>query len=424
MNKRFVRAALMACLLGSAAAVAITAPAFAMGGTPTSTPPAKPGSGAKVSVPVGKLLKPAQDAMTANDYAGALVLIKQAQALPDQTPYDTYKINEFLGNAYIKLNDHVNADVAFEAMANSPAIDQEPPENKANTIRIAALLATEQKHYADGIKFSKAFIALGGPPDALILASLSQAYYYSGDYANAETTAAQIVAATPAGEAPNRGGLEVLFGAQLKAKKQDEALKTLEEIVTFYDDPDEWGQLIGVSLGIKGIKDFEALHIYRLFPVTKAKTGPDDYKVASALALSIGYPVEAEALLQAGGMPVGADVRGRAAADRKTIDSFIGIAQKSPTGELDLKAAETLYGYGRYADSEAAARRALQKGGAKTNANEANLVLGEALVMQGKTADAVAAFNAISSPTAATARAQHLWLLYANRKYAAAAPAH
>ncbi len=412
MNKRIVRAALMACLLGTAAAFAVTAPL---------TPAIAKSSGPSVSAAVGKLLKPAQDAMTANDYAGALVLIKQAQALPDQTDYDTFKINEFLGNAYIKLNDHPNAEIAFVAMANSPLNDQEPPENKANNIRIAALLATEQKHYPDGIKFSKAFLALGGKPDPLVLASLSQAYYYSNDFANAEATASQIVAATPAGEAPNRGGLEVLFGAQLKANKQDAALKTLEQIVTYYNDADEWGQLIDFSLGVKGIKDFEALHIYRLRPVVKATAHSEDYKVMSSLALSIGYPVEAEAALQAGGLPVPADVRGRAAADRKTIDSFVGIAQKSPTGELDLKAAETLYGYGRYADAEAAARRALQKGGPKTNANEANMVLGQALMLQGKAADAVAAFNAVSNPSPGTAKAQHLWLLYAGNKYAMSA---
>jgi len=195
-------------------------------------------------------------------------------------------------------------------------------------------------------------------------------------------------------------------------------------IVSYYDDADEWGQLIDFSLGTKGIKDFEALHIYRLLAVAKAKAGPDDFKVASALALSIGYPVEAEAILQNAGMPVGADVRGRAASDRKTIDSFAGIAAKSPTGELDQKLAETFYGYGRYAEAEAAARRALQKGGAKTNANEANMVLGQSLLLEGKTADAVAAFNAVSNPSPGTAKAQHLWLLYANRKYGAAAPAH
>ena len=94
------------------------------------------------------------------DFAGALVLIKQAQALPDQTPFDTYKINEFLGNAAIKLNDHVTAEAAFSTMADSPALADVTPEEKANALRIAALLATEQKHYANGIKYATAFAAL------------------------------------------------------------------------------------------------------------------------------------------------------------------------------------------------------------------------------------------------------------------------
>lgn len=426
MTKRFVRAALTACLLSSATALcmtAATAPAFAAAAKPT---------GPSVSAPVGKLLQPAQKAMEANDYATALTNIKAAQALPDQTPFDTYKINEFLGNVYIKQNDHVNAEVAFSAMADSPSLGDVPPEEKANTLRIAALLATEQKHYANGVKYAKAFLALGGAPDPLVLTSLSEAYYYSNDYANAETIASQIVAATPPGQAPNRGGLEVLFGSQLKAKKQDEAVKTLEQIVTYYDDPDEWGQLIDVSLGVKGIKDFEALHMYRLRAVVKATPHEEDFTVAAALALSVGYPVEADAFLQAG-LSAGvvansgknaqqiSEARGRAATDRKTLDSFAGIAAKSPSGELDLKLAETYYGYGRYADAVTAARRALQKGGAKSNPNEANMVLGEALLRQGDMAGATAAFNAVSAPTPGMAKVQHLWLLYAGNKYALAA---
>src|ERR1700712_115956 len=95
MNTRIVRAALVACLLGTAAAVAVTAPlssAYAASETP-------------VTAPVGKLLDPASKLIkNNNDYAGALVLVKQAQALPDLPPWDTYKINEFLGNIYIHMN--------------------------------------------------------------------------------------------------------------------------------------------------------------------------------------------------------------------------------------------------------------------------------------------------------------------------------
>jgi hypothetical protein len=425
MNKNLVRAALAVCLLGSAAAIS---PAFSMGGTPTSTPPAKAAPGAKVSAPVGKLLQPAQAAMQANDFAGALVLIKQAQALPDQTPFDTYTINNFLANASIGLKDYDTADTAYEAMADSPAL---PDADKQTTLHNATLLAAQAKHYDKTIKYGTAYIALGGPPDATIISTLAQAYYFTNDFANAEAMAQKGIDATPAGEAPNRGALEILMGAQIKAKHQDQAAETLEKIVTYYDDADEWSQVIDFSLGVHGIKDVDAVHIYRLRMASKASGSPEDYTIAASLALSVGYPVEAEAIMQAGlaagkvnqGTKPFAEASQRAAADRKTIAGFDGIAKKAATGELDLKLAETYIGYARYADAAEAARRALQKGGPKTDANEANMVLGEALLMQGMTADAVTAFNNVKNASPGMTKAQHIWLLYANRKTAAAAPA-
>ncbi len=438
MKTSSVRAALAVCLLSSAAML-MSAPAYAMGGgAPDSSPaPAAHASGTeqKVSVAVGKLLLPATKLMTANDFAGALVLVKQAQALPDQTPVDTYKINEFLGNIYVHENDHVNAEIAYIAMAESPALADTPPDEHANTLRIAALLATEQKHYDQGIKYAQAFLALG-KDDPLVLSSLAQAYYYKQDFVNAVATAQKVIAVTPAGQAPNRGALEILFGSQLKAKQQDAAIGTLETIVTFYDDPDEWGQIVDVSLGTKGIKDVDALHMYRLRMVTHATGHSEDYTIAAAMAIALGYPVEADAILQAGQGKIDsnaknnaqiAEARNRAAKDRATLAGFDAAARKSPTGEFDLKLAETYYGYGRYADAAEAAQRALTKGGGKADPNEANMVLGEALVMQGKTAEAVAAFNAVRNAGPGMTRAQHIWLIFANRKYGAAAapaPAH
>lgn len=420
MNKRFVRAALMACLMGSATMFAVTLPL---------TPAIAKSSGPSVTAPVAKLLKPAADKMQANDFAGAMELIKQAQALPDQTPFDTYKINEFLGNAAIHENDYATAATAYAAMADSPALEQVTPEEKASALRVAALLATNQKNYAAGIKYAKAFIALGGAPDPKVLATMAEAYYYSQDYANAIATVNQTIAATPAGTAPDHGALEILFSAQLKSNQQDAALKSLETLVTYYNDPDNWGQIIDFAVGVKGVTNIEALHIYRLREVVKATASGDDYQIMGGVALQANFPVEADAIFQKG-LSSGklqnsgnvaaqiASARTRAAADRKSLDSFAAIAEKSPSGEFDLKLAETYYGYGRYADAVTAVRRAMKKGGAKVDMTEANMVLGEALVQTGDTAGATAAFNAVSTTVPGWAKAQHLWLLYLGNKYA------
>ena len=129
---------------------------------------------------------------------------------------------------------------------------------------------------------------------------------------------------------------------------------------------------------------------------------------------------ELRRLLAAGAL---ANARTRAAKDRSTLASFEALAAKSPNGELDIKLAHTYYGYGRYADVVTAARRGLGKGGAKTDANEANMLIGMGLAMQGNSAEALTAFNSVKGAGPGMMKAAHVWSLYAGRKYASAAAA-
>ncbi|HJW42048.1 MAG TPA: tetratricopeptide repeat protein, partial [Rhizomicrobium sp.] len=113
--------------------------------------------------------------------------------------------------------------------------------------------------------------------------------------------------------------------------------------------------------------------------------------------------------------------RAAEARDRAVFPQYENVAKKGG-GDLMLKLAESYYGYGRYADAEATARDALAKGGPRMDPNEAKMLIGESLMMQGKTADAVTAFNSLSNPSPGYAKAQHIWLLFANRKYDASTP--
>jgi tetratricopeptide (TPR) repeat protein len=428
MKSNFVRAAIVACLLGSVGVCGLLSfPAVAA--DKPATPPPPPA----VSKDVGKILDAARKLMIAGDFTTAKSTVLQARDVPNRTAIDDFEINNFLGNIAIKLNDHPTAEVAFSAMAESPDI---PETERAATFRIAALLATEQKHFDKGIKYANAYIALGGPPDDSVLASLSEAYYYTNDFANAEITAKKAIAAAEPGKPPNQNALTVAFGAEVKLKKQDDAVKTLEQMVDYYGKPDDWGQLIRSAFGISGIKQLDDLNLFRLELATKASMESADYDTIAQLAIQMGYPVEAQAALEAG-LSAGkisnsgktaatlANARTRAAKDRATLASFEATAAKSPNGELDIKLAQTYFGYGRYADAVTAARRGLSKGGAKADPNEANMVIGMALAMQGNSADAQAALNNVKG-TPATAHVAHLWSLYAGHKSATAAatPAH
>jgi hypothetical protein len=114
-----------------------------------------------------------------------------------------------------------------------------------------------------------------------------------------------------------------------------------------------------------------------------------------------------------------AGLRPRAEKDKASIGEFDKLAQAHKTGDYDLKLAETYYGYGRYADAADAAQRAITKGGNK-DPNDAQMVLGESLAMQGKNAEAAAAFARVSG-NATTEKSAHLWTLYTQRKSTTAA---
>jgi len=415
MRKPFVRTVLLAWLAaGTMMAL--------------SAPPATADDQQKVSRSLGPSLKAAQEAMKSQDWATALAHVHEAQALPDRTPFDDFTINQFLANIALGQKDYTAATAAYEAMADSPAL---PPDQKALTLTNAALLASSVNHLANVIRYGEQLRAMG-PLDPKVAAPLAVAYYNQGDAAKAlEIAKSEADASTAAGQVPQQGVLDIIARTQIKQNDYTAAAKTLEVLVQNYGDANDWAELIDLAFSLKGIHDLEALDLYRLRIVTGATTSSDDYAIMAQVAsTNLNYPVEAVAMIEQG-MAKGSvhpgdkasallpAARAKAAKDKATIAEFDKLAQQHKTGDYDFKLAETYYGYGRYADAEAAARRAAAKGGTG-DALQTQLVLGMSLVNQGKNADAVDAFSHVTGNVIAE-KIAHLWTLYAQRKYGVAA---
>jgi hypothetical protein len=225
----------------------------------------------------------------------------------------------------------------------------------------------------------------------------------------------------------------IVMSSQVKQNNQSGAEQTLEQLALQNNSPETWGQLVGAAFGAKGMNDATAIYLYRLLILAGAAKGSDYKEMASALTV-LGYPTEAMNVLQQG-VSTGklssgeagatlAKARRDATQDERMLPQIASAAAKSRTGEQDIKLAEDYWGYGRYADAEAAARRAIGKGGLKTPA-EGPLMIGAAQVAQNKPAEAQQTLSQVSGNEAAT-RTAHLWLLYAQAKqggHSAAAPA-
>jgi tetratricopeptide (TPR) repeat protein len=405
MQMNFVRAALLAC--GVTAAM-MTAPSLA-----ADKPAIAPSSA------VSKQLQAAQKLLAAGDFKSALDQVHAAQAATGRTPEDDYLINEFVANISIKLNDYPTATTAFEAMADSPVLDKDP--DKVSTLSNAMVVANNAKDYTKTLAYGQKLQSIQ-PLTGNQLFSMTTAYYFTNDFAHAKELAEKSIAeAKAAGKIPERGILQILMNCQTGLKDQPAAQATLEELAADYNEPGDWQLLIDVTISNKGT-DIDALNLFRLGIVTGASLDSNDYSLMGSIALKLAFAGDAVAAAQHGGKAPGASAK--AAADNKELPGLIAAA-KNQDARHNMVLAEDLYGYGRYAEAEESARRALSKGG---SADEANMLIGMSLVGEGKYSDAVATFQQIGGGTPRGTKTAHLWLVYAQRKAApppaASAPAH
>jgi hypothetical protein len=224
--------------------------------------------------------------------------------------------------------------------------------------------------------------------------------------------------------------MQIVMSSQAGQKDTAGATATLEGLAQDYGSPDDWGRLIDLAFNSRGLTDLQALNLYRLRVATNATTSVDDYAIMATITSKAGYPGETVAFLEHGmargtvkaGDKAGAQLasaRTKANADKASLAAFDAQARARKTGEYEVKVAETYFGYGRYAEAEEAAQRAMTKGGMKDPA-EAQMVLGMALAREGKNADAAAALAKVAG-TANDQKIAHLWTLYVQRKYMAAA---
>ena len=395
MTSKFLLAAFSASLLLGAASGAMAADA--------PKPP-------KITPAVLKNLIAAQTANNKKDYPAAIAAVDAAKAIPDRTSYDDFMIHRFAMSVHIGMSDFPGADVEAEAAADvDPSVI--PDTEKAGVYKPALQLASMQKHNDKAMKYAKALQGLTPPPDAETQGLIVRALYNGGDIAGANAIAQKnIDAAKAAGKKPDEADLQIILSGQVKTKDEVGAEATLEQLVSYYNSPEDWNQIMGVSLTTKGMRDIDYIYMGRLMLVNGGKISATDAQLVGSVANKSALYGDADAMQKAGGPPADA----RMAADKKTIAAQIA-AEAKQGGEYAVKTAEALYGYGMYAEAEAAARLAQSKGGAK-DPTEAPMVIAMAQAAQGKFAEAATGFAGITAPNPASARVVRLWGYYAKTK--------
>jgi hypothetical protein len=383
----------------------------------------------KLSKDVATNLAAAQKLANAGDMQGAMASIKAAQAVPDRTSHDDFVINQFLSAVAANLRDYKTAAAAYDVMLNSPDFADQPDADKKLAYHDGIIVNGNVQGWQKVITMGGQLDALQGN-DEITYTEVAIAYYNLKDTKNALVYAQKAQDYAKANNKPVPEQTQELIGQAAAQSNPALALQQAELQAVDHNEPDLWYKLALNAVGSTSPKEIDGLALYRLIFMAGGMQSSDDYLIMGQLSGKLGYPTEQSKVLdqgmasgkvspgQAGGQ-LGAARKG-AAEDERMLGNFAASAAKAKSGDQSVKLAEDYWGYGRYADAEAAARQGIAKGDPK-DPSEGLMILGESLVAQGKYDEAVSTFGQVSGNRGRMAAA-HLWTLYAQARKKAGMP--
>jgi tetratricopeptide (TPR) repeat protein len=396
-----------AALLASATVVAM--PVLAQG-KPAAAPKYK------FSKPVQALLATAQEQEKTGDFAGMLATLKQAQAVPEQTPDDTYVTDQLLLNAAVHNKDNALLETQINRLLASGRLD---PATQTDYLRRSGAMALQRKDYnAATIAFEK--LTAANPGDADAMAGLSELYFAQKQTGKAIATLTQAIAAANASatKAPEnwyKRRLAMAFDGKQVATIQPAA----QDLVRSFPTPVNWRDAIVITQdAFPSMDDQTQLDFLRLQAATNSLNGERDFVEYADTALGKGYPGEAKYAVDEGirrnmltpSKPLVVELKkvaeSKIGADKAALP---GLEKESKTNpKMALATADAYYGYGDFA--KAATLYKMAVGGAGLDANTINLRLGASLARSGDLAGAKTALEQVKGgPREALAQ---YWLIF------------
>jgi hypothetical protein len=415
MKSKSLRAALALTLSAGLAAFGASQ-AFAAG---AAAEPASAASAANAVRPeFATPFNAAQTAMKAGQGNEALAKLKEAEAIGNLSPYESYLVTRVRGPAAYAAGDMVTAERDFEASLASPMLPAE--DRPALTKALASIFYSDKKYEQAAAQMEK-YLAAGGN-DAQMRELLPQTYYLAKKYPEAaKAFQAQVDADVAAGRKPEEKTLRLLASAQSQAGEDDGYAKTIERLATSYPKPDYWNDVLARVSNSK-LDDRQHLDLYRLRTAALGQTPDRDRLNYAYQAAHFGYPAEAKAVLDQGFAKNA--FSGNEASEAKKLNEQVvkSAAQdkaQAAANESSAKSAkdgESLVSLGLATSFDGQADKGLalvEQGIAKGNfkrPDEAKLHLGIVQWRAGKADDALKTFQSIGGAGGVSALA-HAWAL-------------
>jgi tetratricopeptide (TPR) repeat protein len=290
-----------------------------------------------------------------------------------------------------------------------------------------AQLNFELKQYPKVIEYGKKVLELApGSDDVAVM--VAQALFLNNDFNGARSFVQQY---TSGAAKPNENLLKIALQANAELNDRAGAITVLEQLVRHYPSQRYWQDLLNNQLyETKGDRDLRAL--YRLMADTNTLENVEDYSEMATLLMSAGYPGEAKGILDRGlatGVFKGealtraqTDLKSAAsgaAADLKDLPGADQALAAAKSGNEMVATGKLFFSVGQYGKAADAIRKGLEKGGV-TDTDDAQMLLGIALVRAGQGPAAVEALGKVRDPK--LAGIARLWKLYVDAQSQPAAP--
>ena len=269
------------------------------------------------------------------------------------------------------------------------------------------------------------------------LQTLGKLYLQTQNYAEAAQWLGKAIdVAKSGGKQPNEAWFQLRDRCYVELKDQTGRLNNLEALVGYYPNKEYYSRIVAVYQTETKDDRTVMLNAYRV-AVADPRGGlatVGGYLGYADTALVAGSPGEAARGLERGmkeGIVPDAgsnqaslqEARTAIALDRKSLPGESAAAAKNPKGEIAVKVGLGYYSTGDYAKAVEMIRLGITKGGV-TRLDDANLLLGAALMELGQRDEAKAAFEAAATSAGANvymARIASLWMALAARQDAAPA---
>jgi hypothetical protein len=385
----------------------------------------KPAAAPTVRPEVGQPLQAALDHLKAKRAKEALAKAREAQGVPNKTPYETYMTTRVLGQAAAAAGDGATAASALESAAGHTAA---PEGERRQLLAAAAAQYYQLKDYAKAATLANRYLQQGGTDKSIRTIYVQSLYLGNNFAAAAREIAADIEAEEAAGRKPREDQLQLLANAYLQTKDTLLYNRSMEKLVAYYPKRDYWLNVVHSIVTRSGFNERLAIDVARLRLETGILRTAQEYLDFAQLSLIEGFPAEAARVIDkgyaAGVLGVGGEAarhkRLKELAAKNLADDKKNIAQEEAQGTAS-KDGKAIFNdgfnyvlHGKTEKGLDMMLKGLKMAGGFQRIEHARLQLGYAYHLAGQNEKAVQTFKSVTGSDGAGALAR-LWVIRLSR---------